>query len=269
MLIYYGIPHDLGLDYPTLRPVNPNKKRMNFTQKPPVDSWNLMGSRHVEGESTAELVTELKEAHRKINLDDIRINLMKELLGNGLCTRDIYSFACAQADLCVNIGDPDWTTIKSAMRTKIRDLKLNLKLNHRERRKNESKLLQMLGGDSWCVRKKIRQIKTSLGKEKKSLVEKYKNKLERYRTKMDRLKTDSNVIRTEATVIPTIPPKNLQEFSTTSIFNSPEDFARPQPPLGPFVTCKSIKLSKGELKLLSRDPKYSVIYPPYKYEGCH
>ena len=107
---------------------------MNIAQKPPVESQTLMGSRHVEGESTAELVTELKEAHRKISLDDI-INLLKELLGNGLCMRDIYSFACTQADLCENVGDLDWTTIKSAMRTKIRDLKQNLELNRRVRRK--------------------------------------------------------------------------------------------------------------------------------------
>ena len=69
---------------------------------------------------------------------------------------------------------------------------------------------------------------------------------------------------TRATVIPTIPPKDLQEFSTTSIFNSPEDLPNPIKPSGPFVTSKDIKLTKSEIKLLSKDPKYSLVFPPTK-----
>ena len=68
----------------------------------------------------------------------------------------------------------------------------------------------------------------------------------------------------QATVIPTIPPRDLQEFSTTSIFNTPEDLPKPLEPLGPFVTSSSIKLTEGEKKLLSKDPKYSLVFPPSK-----
>ena len=67
-----------------------------------------------------------------------------------------------------------------------------------------------------------------------------------------------------ATVIPSIPPKNLMDFSTCSIFNAPQDFPDPIPPLGPFLTSPDIKLTEGERKLLSKDPKYSLIYPPTK-----
>ena len=73
---------------------------------------------------------------------------------------------------------------------------------------------------------------------------------------------DMEPIEEHASTIPTIPPRNLQEFSTVSIFNAPEDLPEIKPPLGPYVTSKNIKLSKGELKLLSRDPKYSLIFPP-------
>ena len=64
------------------------------------------------------------------------------------------------------------------------------------------------------------------------------------------------------TVIPTIPPRNLQEFSTTSIFNAPEDLPKKLPPLGPYVTDENIVLSTAERKLLSKDPKFSLVFPP-------
>jgi len=69
-------------------------------------------------------------------------------------------------------------------------------------------------------------------------------------------------ISDHATVIPTIPPRDLQEFSTSSIINTPEDLPERKPPLGPYITSKDIKLSEGEFKLLSRDPKFSLIFPP-------
>ena len=70
--------------------------------------------------------------------------------------------------------------------------------------------------------------------------------------------------RDQATVIPTYPPKDLQEFSTTCIFDAPEDFPKPIAPLGPFVTSDKIKLTNSEKKLLSKDPKYSLVFPPTK-----
>ena len=54
----------------------------------------------------------------------------------------------------------------------------------------------------------------------------------------------------------------LEDFSTIDIFNAPEDLPKPMAALGPFISSKDIKLNKGELKLLSKDPKYSLIYPP-------
>ena len=64
------------------------------------------------------------------------------------------------------------------------------------------------------------------------------------------------------TVIPTIPPTDLQEFSTTSIFNGPEDLPQKISPLGPYITSETLHLSPAEKQLLSKDPKYSLVYPP-------
>ena len=232
------------------------------------------GTGHIEREVSTE--AELKEAHRKIILNNIKIKLLKDLLGMGLCTRDVYSFACTQADLRTATNDPDWSTIKSAMKSKIRDLKQSLKEDHRRRREKERNLLTLLNGRSWKVRKKIRSIKNTLMKEKNSLQEKYKKKINHYKMTQERLVTgvvpNSSSNRsgvketvksdTKATVIPTIAPKALEEYSTISIFGTPEQFVKPKSPLGPYIASKEIKLNKGEIQLLARDPKFSVIYPP-------
>ena len=103
------------------------------------------GERPIDGDTELEL----SEAYRKIISNESRLGLMEKLLNVGLCTRDVYSFACNQADLCETISDPDESTIRSAMKTKIRDLTQTLKNDHRRRRKIEIKLLEELGGRSW------------------------------------------------------------------------------------------------------------------------
>ena len=69
---------------------------------------------------------------------------------------------------------------------------------------------------------------------------------------------------TTGSVIPTVTPRNLEEFTTIGIFDAPEDLPEPVKPLGPFLTSKDIKLTQGERLLLSKDPKYSLVFPPNK-----
>ena len=93
----------------------------------------------------------------------------------------------------------------------------------------------------------------------------YRKKLEHYKNTLTRLRDisgDNGRLNDQARVIPTNPPKNLQGFSTISVFGKPEDMTKKKQPLGPFVTDTNIKLSGGEWELLSRNPKYSVKYPP-------
>ena len=114
-----------------------------------------VGERYIE----REVETELREVHRKIIANESRIKLMRDLLEAGLCTRDIYSFACGQADICTTIFEPDNSTIVSAMRTKVRDLKQALKDDYRVRRRLEGELHKALGKRSWVTRRKIKNIK--------------------------------------------------------------------------------------------------------------
>ena len=101
-----------------------------------------VGGRHICGEA----LSELREAHKTTIMNKNRLDLLKDLLSVGLCTRDIYSFACSQADQCSTLSDPDRSTIMYAMRTKIRDLKQVLKNNHRHRRQVEEKIHSLTGG---------------------------------------------------------------------------------------------------------------------------
>ena len=139
-----------------------------------------VGARHIDG----EIESELKEAHKKIIMNESRLDLMRDLLSSGLCTRDIYSFACSQADLCTTVLDPDRSTITSAMRTKIRDLKQTLKINHRNRRQLEEELHNQIGGRSWLTRKKIKNIKNELRKDQDQIRKKHLNKINHYRQTM-------------------------------------------------------------------------------------
>ena len=97
--------------------------------QPAMEQENPTGVRHINEVEVIE--SELIEAHRRSIQNESRLHLMKNLLEKGLCTRDIYSFACTQADLCVTTADLDISTVKCAMKMKIRDLVQTIKNNHR------------------------------------------------------------------------------------------------------------------------------------------
>ena len=141
--------------------------------EPAMDLESPVGKWHIDEEET-EL--ELKEAHRNIIMNESRLGLMRNLLEHGLCTRDIYSFICSQADLCVTNSDPDRVTMKNAMKKKIQDLVQTIKNDHRKRRHCEKQLLRLVNGRSWVLRKKIRSIKNSVSAEQEKILNKHKKK---------------------------------------------------------------------------------------------
>ena len=172
----------------------------------------------------------------------------------------------AQVDQCVTLSVLDWTTVRSAMKNKIRDLTRTLKNDHRIKNKLEKELLNHLNGKSWVLRKKIKEMKFELEKERLELIKNHEQKLKHYKDCQKRLDSTGINIKTHKLprVIPTITPHDLSEYSTLLIFGPSEDLPTKQKLLGPFIVDKNIKLSKGEVQLLSRDPKFSVKYPPSK-----
>ena len=119
--------------------------------------------RHIE---IGELEDELVETHRKVMWNETRLDLLNSLLRQGHCTRDVYSFICKQADQCENISLPDQRTMYSAMKLKIHDIKMSVNGYHRKRRQKEGEALRLLDGRSSLVRKKLRQIRQTIKRER-------------------------------------------------------------------------------------------------------
>ena len=58
---------------------------------------------------------------------------------------------------------------------------------------------------------------------------------------------------------PTKTPDRLKEYSPLPVFGGPKDLPKREEPTGPFICSKSLKLSKQEYQILSKDPKYSLM----------
>ena len=137
----------------------------------------------------------LEDTMRKMMLEEVRIWLLKELMRQGLCTRDVYSFAVKQAGLRSSFKSIDEATIRQAMLSKIRDCRATLK-----RLKGVRALLETnLSTESERERLKLKTIKNKLGKkirqERKKILIKYANKIDHYK------KTQTKIVNTTETTI--------------------------------------------------------------------
>ena len=72
------------------RPLRVYSTFLIITMKPAMDVISPVGDWHIDKEET-EL--ELKVAHRSIIKNESRLELMRSLLEQGLCTRYIYAFS--------------------------------------------------------------------------------------------------------------------------------------------------------------------------------
>ena len=212
-------------------------------------------------EDIEESESELEETHRKLMLNESRTWLLRSLLDRNRCTRDIYSFASNQAANRIEYNSLDPQTIKAAMRSKMKDMKLAIKQNRIVKRKQEQQLLYKLNNRSLTLRKKLRKIRSKMREERSIVKEKFQKKITHYmRTQSSFLDGSDN--KKNLISCPTIAPRYLGDFSTAKVFNSSDDFPKPVSPLGPFLCDVNIKLSKGENKLLARDPKFSLKLHP-------
>ena len=217
-------------------------------------------------EEVGEIEAELLEAHRKVMTGSMRIKLMKSLLGRGLCLRDVFSFASNQAENYEMNTELDREIINSAMKAKIRDSKLVVISHQRSKRKKEKELLGVLGGYTKTWRTILKQIRKKVNEEKELLQKKYDKKIKHYSTVQNRQNKQTGEKKKRNLVAPTIPPRYLGEYSSLSVFGTPEDLNKKEEPLGPFLTSKDIELSYWERKLLSKDPKFSLKFNPKKME---
>ena len=212
----------------------------------------------------------LLEANISIMKNEERLKLLRHLMKGGLATRDIYSFTSKQARLRNGTKTPDNMTSKAAMIAKINDIKWLLKREYRTRTVLDRQLLDELDNKSRRLKAIYKKIKSTVGEKRKSIRTTYEKKISHYENKQVPavVTYQSNVKK------PTIPPKRLSKYQTLSIFGNKDSLPSKVPVKGPFICDPRISLTKGELELLSKDPKFSITSEPTdtefktEYERC-
>lgn len=202
-----------------------------------------------------ELTNRLQETYNAVTEFDLRKELLENLVNEDLATRDIFSFVKGQARLRLIDKRMDKKTSRQAMRSKITDLRRS-----KNRAKTRLKLLEKdlrtsLNNKRHRVRrylKKLRDKNNLIRKKKKAL---YRTKIEHYRG----IQRDDNACSIyKENIEPTNTPYFLREYSSLSVFETPDKMPKPMRPLGPYICDKKLKISPEELLILQKDPKYSI-----------
>ena len=194
-----------------------------------------------------------------------RLRLLTILQNNGLCTRDVLAFARGQANRRQVYKANHGPTIRQAMRAKIMDSKGVLKL----RESNRSKIKHECQGISEYRGFRIREINKKVRSRCMKIITALRTKFDK---KIKHLKEIQSVhCRDSQETIPdngqpTLVPNRLREFASLKIFGSAKDLPQQQKPIGPFITDKNIKLNASEIRILSKDPKFSLMEEPDRVE---
>ena len=87
----------------------------------------------------------LLETYQNISDGRLKIWLLRTLMSRNLSTRDIFSFLKKQTELRLYVKTVDRSTMVSAMRMKLRDMKFALSFNINKKRGLEDKIREILG----------------------------------------------------------------------------------------------------------------------------
>ena len=209
------------------------------------------GSRHFD-----RVKKELIKTYKNISEGRLRIWLMKTLMSENLATREIYTFIKNQSELRSIIKSLDRKTMMSAMKMKLKDMKLVLSKNIFKKKFQESKMKEKYGLNALKTCEKENKYITVNERKKRK---KYWKKIDHYRhCQRDHRDGGKNITKTPE---PTTVPRHLSEFGGLSVFGLQCRIPKPVPPIGPCCCDKKIKLSKDELAVLNKDPKFSVCKP--------
>ena len=200
------------------------------------------------------LKSELRKTLHSIMMEESKSWLIRSLLRNKIATWDIYKFAENQADLRTSIKSLDWPTMNTALRAKLKDIKQTLIQEKKKKSKVEYILEHELRDRNITLKQLMNPWKKDIRKEKVHRILTLKKKVVHLKNKQ----RDNTADVMEKKEAKTHPPKFLSEYNNLRIFSTSENFPKGKTPTGPFVGSSSIKLSKGELRLLSRHPKYSI-----------
>ena len=199
---------------------------------------------------------ELKKALQNIMIEETKAWLIKSLLRTRLATWDIYHFAKQQAGLRSILRHLDWQTMSSALRAKLRDILTTLTQYRRIKSRLECQIREFDQENKAILKQILSPWKKIVKEEKRIRIDKFKAKINHYKKKQEPPKAPYTDRGPKATVV----PRYLTEYRDLSIFGAAKMFPKKKPPLGPFIGSKEITLSKEELLILAKDPKFSLRY---------
>ena len=229
----------------------PSKQRLY--EKPTLKSC---ASSKVQGQIDG-LMSKLYKTHMDVMENETRIWLLKSLLKQNLSTNDVYAFAVTQAGLRTTKKSLDKSTMVSAMRAKVSDIKATVSDQYRTKVVVERELLRALDGRSYALRKRLKRISGDVKKQRIKLRNKFERKISHLKQKQRAL-----TVEQRNNCKPTVPPNRLARYSSLTIFGTPETLPKKRKAMGPFICKKNIILTKNELKILSKDPKYNLLIEP-------
>ena len=200
------------------------------------------------------LKLELKRILHSMMMEETKAWLIRSLLKQKLATWDVFNFAVHQAELRTSIKTLDWQTVNAALRAKLKDTRQTL---NREKKK-KSQIECTIRRDFSHMKTTLKQImapwKNIIKKEKEVRLNGFRRKIKHLKKKQE----EKTYFHRGRKIAQTHVPKFLQEYSRLKIFAPAVNFPRKEKLNGPFVGRNTIKLSEGEIRVLSRHPKYSV-----------
>ena len=211
-----------------------------------------------DGNDYSGTTSEIRKILFSISMAKAREWLLKQLLSKNLMTRDILSFAMKQSNLRLENKDLDRNTVKVAMRAKLVDVRLNLTRLLLALRQLKETLLDSLGGRTFKLRKIMTKLKTDPLRVWEKKMNQFKSKIEHYERKQKDIIL-SPQSKTSMRCNDSGVPQRLSAYKDLTIFKDPKAFPKKQKPLGPFICDPRIALSDDEMKILCKQPKFSVM----------
>ena len=216
---------------------------------------SLDGESYTAGDEALKL--DLKQEYTRVMNEELKLNLLETLKKKGLTTRDIMSFAKNQADNRQYLKGLDKNVSRLAMTNKIKDCRMVVSRHIKRRNELKEEYLRRGG-----MKHQVRRIFRSTKREHCEALNLKKQKAEKKIEHLQKIQSEleKKYINPVKKLEPTKPPERLKDFSELSIFGLPEALPRKQTSLGPYLCDKNIHLSEGELSVLSKDPKYSLLF---------
>ena len=220
------------------------------------------------GDNDADkLLNDLREAKMKLRKEQQKFDLLRNLQRKGLMTRDIMSFISQQSNARSFSKKPDKLTARRAMSAKINDAYNSIIIKKETVRNIKKACLAVLDNKRFKLRKHMKRMGIQADKHHRDRDEKNNRKIKHLESlQKDIFGPDINSKAVKPNKNKKRLPNRLLEYEQLKLLDGPDNLPKPLPPVGPFVCHPGIKLTKEELRILNKDPKFSLMPVSEKVE---